>query len=214
MKIFNIGLIRVLTTNNREFLNFHGNILHDNFPFEVESNCIPDQYTGVYSKETYLKAIPKILDLAIEMEKKGKDGIIISCAEDPGVAEAKRVLQIPVVGAGAAVASIAFGYSTKIGVLNLTKSTPEGMKQILGSRLIAEKTINAKNALELMTSKGIENMIQSSLELKKLGVEVIALACTGMSTVNAASRIEKRVGIRVVDPVIAEGVIMWSLLKR
>jgi len=49
MKIFNIGLIRVLTTNNRELLNFHGNILHDNFPFEVESNCIPDQYTGVHS---------------------------------------------------------------------------------------------------------------------------------------------------------------------
>lgn len=214
MKIFNIGLIRVLTTNDRELLNFHGNILHDNFPFEIESTCIPDQYTGVYSKETSLKAIPKILDLAIEMEKKGKDGIIISCAEDPGVAEAKRALQIPVVGAGAAVASIAFGYSTKIGVLNLTKSTPEGMKQILGSRLIAEKTINAKNTFELMTSKGIENIIQSSLELKKLGVEIIVLACTGMSTVNAASRIEKRVGIRVVDPVLAEGVIMWSLLKR
>ncbi len=88
------------------------------------------------------------------------------------------------------------------------------MKQILGRRLIAEKTINAKNALELMTSKGIENIIQSSLELKKLGVGVIVLACTGMSTVRAASRIEKRVGIRVVDPVIAEGVIMWSLLKR
>jgi len=214
MKIFNIGLIRVLTTNNRELLNFHGNILHDNFPFEVESNCIPDQYTGVHSKETYLKAVPKILDLAIEMEKKGKDGIIISCTEDPGVTEAKRALQIPVVGAGTAVASIAFSYSTKIGVLNLTKSTPGGMKQILGRRLIAEKTINAKNALELMTSKGIENIIQSSLELKKLGVGVIVLACTGMSTVRAASRIEKRVGIRVVDPVIAEGVIMWSLLKR
>lgn len=214
MKIFNIGLIRVLTTNDRELLNFHGNILHDNFPFEVESNCIHDQYTGVHSKETFLKAVPKILDLAIEMKKKGKDGIIISCTEDPGVTEAKRALQIPVVGAGTAVALIAFSYSTKIGVLNLTKSTPGGVKQILGRRLIAEKTINAKNTLELMTSEGIENIIQSSLELKKLGVEVIVLACTGMSTVNAASRIEKRVGIRVVDPVIAEGVVMWSLLKR
>jgi len=90
MKIFNIGLIRVLITNDRELLNFHGNILHNNFPFEVESNCISDQYTGVHSKETYLKAVPKIIDLAIEMEKKGKDGIIISCAEDPGVVEAKR----------------------------------------------------------------------------------------------------------------------------
>jgi len=183
MKIFNIGLIRVLTTNDRELLNLHGNIiLRNNFPFKVESNCIPDQYTGVHLEETYLKAVPKVLDLAVEMEKKGKDGIIISCAGDPGVEEAKRVLQIPVVGAGAAVASIALSYSAKVGVLNLTKSTPEGMKQVLGRHLIAEKTVDAKNTLELMTPKGIENIIQSSLKLKQLGVEIIALACTGMTT--------------------------------
>lgn len=200
MKIFNIGLIRVITTNNRELLNFHGNILHDNFPFKVESSCIPNQYTGVYSEETYLKAVPKVIDLAVELEKKGKDGIIISCAEDPGVEEAKRILQIPVVGAGATVASIALGYSTKVGVLNLMKSTPEGMKRILGKHLIAEKTVNAKNTLELTTFKGVENIIQFSLKLKQLGAEVIALACTGMSTVNTASRIKEKIDIPCSGP--------------
>ena len=72
MKLFNIGLIRVLTTDDKDLLNLHGKILQDNFPFVVESRCIPDQSTGVYSKETHLKAVPKVLDLAIKMEKEGK----------------------------------------------------------------------------------------------------------------------------------------------
>lgn len=213
MKTFNIGLIRVLTTEDKELLDLHGNILQNNFPFKVESRCIQDQYTGVFSEETYFKAVPKVVKLAVEMEKEGKDGIIISCAGDPGVEEAKQMLKIPVVGAGCAVACISLGYSLKVGVLNLTASTPKIVKQMLGKNLIAEETVNVKNTLELMTHEGTENIIQSSLKLKKAGVKVIAMACTGMSTVNAANTIKERVDIHVTDPVIAEGIVMWSLLR-
>jgi len=213
MRLFNIGLIRVLTTDDKDLLNIHGKILQGNFPFEVESRCIPDQSTGVYSEETHLKAVPKVLGLAIEMEKEGKEGIIISCAADPGIEEAKQVLGIPVVGAGTAVASIALGFSQKVGVLNLTESTPEAMKQVLSKYLIAEETVSTKNTLTLMTNEGMESIIKSSLKLKKSGVEVIALACTGMSTMNAASKIKDRIDVYVADPVIAEGMIMWNLLN-
>jgi Asp/Glu/hydantoin racemase len=214
VKTFKIGLIRVLTTDDRELLNRHGKILQENFPFfEVESRCIPEQYTGVHSEETHLKAVPKVVDLAVEMEKEGKDGIIISCAGDPGLEEARQKLRIPVVGAGASAASIALGCSRRVGVLNLTESTPEGMKQILGKHLVAEETVDAENTLELMTLEGMESAVRSSFKLKSSGAEVIALACTGMSTIGAAARIKERIGIHVIDPVIAEGMVMWSLLR-
>lgn len=213
MKFFNIGLIRVLTTDDKDLLNLHGKILQNNFPFKIESKCIPDQNTGVYSEETHLKAVPKVIALAIEMEKEGKDGIIISCVADPGVEEAKQILGIPVVGAGAAVSSIALGFSQKVGVLNLMESTPKVMKQVLSKYLIAEETVSAKNTLTLMTTEGVENILKSSLKLKQSGVEVIVLACTGMSTINAASKIKNKLDVYVVDPVIAEGMIMWNLLK-
>jgi len=213
VKTFNIGLIRVLTTEDEEVLNAHGKILENNFPFRVESRCIPDQYTGVHSEETHRKAVPKVVKLAVDMEKKGKDGVIISCAGDPGLEEARAELQIPVVGAGAAVASIALGYSRKVGVLNLTESTPEAIKDILGKHLLAEETVEAENTLDLMKPEGMQSMLECSLKLKKAGAEVIALACTGMSTMNAAGKIREKVGIPVIDPVVAEGMIMLSLLK-
>lgn len=213
MKRFKIGLIRVLTTDDEELLNYHGRILQGNFPFEVESRCIPDQYTGVHSEETHRKAIPKVVELADQMEKEGKDGVIISCAGDPGLEESRQRLSIPVVGAGTASALLAIACSKRVGVLNLTQSTPEAMKRILGRCLVAEETVDAENTLELMTPKGMESIVSAASKLKKSGVETIVLACTGMTTINAATLIKEKTGIHVIDPVIAEGAVMLGLLK-
>lgn len=59
MKIFNIGLIRVLITNDRELLNFHGNILHNNFPFEVEITVFLINILACIQKKPILKLFLK-----------------------------------------------------------------------------------------------------------------------------------------------------------
>lgn len=209
----NVGLIRVLTTEDGELLKLHGDIIEKNFPLKVESRCIADQYTGIHSSETYDKAIPKILRLGKEFEQEGKDGIIISCAADPGLSDLRKQLKIPVVGAGSAAASLALGFSSKIGVLNLTEDTPESIKSILGFNLIADIQVNAANTLELMAPNGLEDTLNSSLKLQKDGVDTIILACTGMSTIKAAEKIQEATGLLAIDPVLAEGLIMWSYLQ-
>ena len=35
------------------------------------------------------------------------------------------------------------------------------------------------------------------------------LACTGMSTLGAAEDVRRELGIRVVDPVVATGLVAW-----
>ena len=65
MKKLQVGLIRVLTTEDEVLLNNHGKTLMEKFPMlEVESRCIPDQYEGIHDVETEKKAVPKIVELA------------------------------------------------------------------------------------------------------------------------------------------------------
>lgn len=47
------------------------------------------------------------------------------------------------------------------------------------------------------------------MELKHAGAEEIALACTGMTTIDIAEELENVCKILVVDPVIAEGLIAY-----
>jgi len=43
---------------------------------------------------------------------------------------------------------------------------------------------------------------------------VLVLACTGMSTIGVAEDIRRELGIRVVDPVIATGLIAWYVSRE
>ena len=90
-KKFQIGLIRVLTTEDEELLNRHGKTIMEKHPMlEVESRCIPNQYEGIHSHELERLAVPKIVALAKEF--RDKDMILVSCADDPGVAEVREAL--------------------------------------------------------------------------------------------------------------------------
>ena len=43
-KPFQVGLIRVLTSDDQHFVDMHGQIIMDHFPgIQVESRCIPDR---------------------------------------------------------------------------------------------------------------------------------------------------------------------------
>ena len=62
-----IGLIRVLTTQDKKLLQLHGHLIESYFPsLTVESRCIADQYEGIHDEASQAKALPKVLKLAGE----------------------------------------------------------------------------------------------------------------------------------------------------
>lgn len=213
---YTVGLIRVVTINDEELLNRHGRIIESAFPeLKVISRCIEDQPKGIYDEKTENEAKPKILRLAKEFEKEGVDAIIISCAADPAVSEARKLVSVPVIGAGSAVASLALAYSSRVGVLNLTEETPKVMREILGRNLIAEDhPVGVSNTLDLLTESGKNEAVKAAKRLKDKGAEVIALGCTGYSTIMIAPVLEKEIGIPVIDPVIAAGAVALHAIKR
>jgi len=205
----NVGLIRVVTLEDEELLNLHGRLLEDRFGLQVESKCIEDQPEGIHDEATERQAIDKIVSLAEDFEGQSKDLIFISCAADPALEEARKEVKIPVIGAGSSCASIAMAVGSRVGVIGITQTAPVAMKKILRDSFVAYlRPEGVNNTLDLLVEKNRKNVIDAAYKLKDLGCDVIALGCTGMTTIGIADHIRRQVDIPVVDPLIASGMII------
>ena len=71
-----------------------------------------------------------------------------------------------------------------------------------------------ESTLDLMTPQGYAATAEAARGLKEAGADVIALSCTGMSTIQIAPSLEKDLGIPVLDPVMCEGLMTLFQLLR
>lgn len=209
----NIGLIRVVTFEDKELLHRHGEILEKKFTgFQVESRCIKNQYEGIYDEITEIQAINKIVKLAKEFELEKKDAILISCAADPALEETKKELIIPVIGAGSSCAAIALAYGKRVGVIGIGKEITSAMEGILGDYLVEYiQPEGVSNTLDLLKPQNRSKIIDASVQLKNKGCDTIALCCTGMATIGIADEIKEKVKLPVVDPIIASGIVINNI---
>ena len=127
-----IGLIRVITLDDEDSLNVHGKIIEENFPLlRVVSRCIMGFPKGLYNLELERKAIPQIVNLALEFEKEGMKAVIISCADDPGVKEARKRVKIPVIGPCESSLTIASQIGTSIMIVEILPETIPLVKRLI-----------------------------------------------------------------------------------
>ena len=210
MKKINVGLIRVITTDNKDILYAHEKKLIENFPnLNVITRCIPDQPEGIYDENTEKKAIPKIIELAIQFEKECADIVFISCAKDPALVELRQVLNIPVIGAGSSCAAFAVSISNKVGILMITQSAPKLMTNILGESLRCSiRPEKVYSTLDLLTQEGKTSALKATGMLIEAGCDTVVLACTGMSTIGLADTIKNEFKVKVIDPILASGFFM------
>ena len=212
MKQYRVGLIRVLTTTDEALLQSHGTLLRQYFPMlDVQSRCLPDQPEGIHDEATMAAGVPKVVAMAREMWEEGFEAVIVSCAGDPGVEEARRELPIPVIGAGESTAALSLFYGKAPALLGITDDVPDGYRRILGGRIISNaRGEGVESVLDLMTPEGYSATVK-----QELGADVIALSCTGMSTLQIASALENATGLPVLDPVLCAGMMTWfELLRR
>lgn len=211
-----VGLIRVLTLKDDQRLNAHGRLIESHFPhLSVNSACIADQPEGIYNEQTIQTAIPKIVELGKKMAKDNLRAIVVSCADDPGVAELRKIVNIPVIGAGSAAARMSLTLGSRIGTLGISETTPEIMKEVLGKHLVAEsRPEGVRTTLDLMTDEGIRSAITAAEDLRSRGADVIVLSCTGYSTIGLADRLANVLRMPVVDPVIASGSSASDLVSQ
>ena len=205
--MFEIGLIRVLTSDDQDFVDMHGRLIERLYPnLNVTSACIPDQREGIHGPEQEAQAIPKIVALATERFAH-KDMILVSCAEDPGVEQIREALPgVLVTGGGESASAMALRIGGRVGVLGITDVAPKAYIRLLGDRLVGNyRPELVHSSPDLLTDAGRRSCIDTSLKMKADGCEVIALGCTGLATIGIAGQITQITGLQVVDPVIAMG---------
>lgn len=214
-KPFRLGIIKVLTRTDPEWLNNHGRIIENLFPdIQTVSRAIEDQPQGIFDETTLKRAEPKIIRLAVEMEREGLDGLFVSCAEDPAIAGIKDTAKIPVLGAGTASALMALSYRKPVGTLGLDDKPPTPFQSILGSSLCGSaRPKGVVTALDLQTPGAEDSFVIAAAGLRERGAGVIALACTGFSTLGIAPMLSHRVGIPIVDPVVAGGYFIRYMMS-
>lgn len=217
MKKYKVGLIRVLTTNDLELLQRHGKLIEQRFPMlEIESRCIANQPEGIHDDKTLAEGEPKVVAMAEQMWREGFEAIIVSCAGDPGVAEARKVVPIPVIGAGESTASLCMFYGRSPAVLGITEDVPSGYQRVFGDKIVDNaRGEGVESVLNLMTPEGYAATVAQAHKQKQMGADVIALSCTGMSSINIAPALERELGIPVLDPVLCEGLLtLFELLRK
>ncbi len=207
-----VGLVRVLTLHDEEALNIHGKLIEEKFPgLHVISRCIEGFPKGLYNFEIEKEAIPHIIRLISEFEKEGVKAIIVSCADDPGVEEARKIVKVPVIGAGTAAALVALVYGDRIGVLGITDEIPRPIKRILSDKIVGyEKPLNITNTLDI--EKNRDEIIKSAKKLMNLNIDALVLACTGYSTTRTSDLLKRVIDIPIIDPVIASGLLTYYLV--
>ena len=57
--------------------------------------------------------------------------------------------------------------------------------------------------------------VEQAQRQKKIGADVIALSCTGMSSIQIAPALERETGLPVLDPVMCEGLMtLFELIRK
>lgn len=210
-----LGIIRVLTTNNEQILNEHGNIMKRMFNIDSVSCCIPDQPHGVYDSESEKTSIPKIIKIAHEMsENYDIKAITISCASEPGLTHVKGTVDIPVIGAGTAGAHAASMIGDRIGIIGITENPPSSILRSLGNSFhsyVYSQSIRKTTDLFNLDSK--KEILSLSKALVDEGVDGILFACTGFSTINLKNYLAGHLNIPVIDLVEAQA-LAYRLIQN
>ena len=206
-----LGIIRVLTHQDQNFVEEHGRLIHQQYGLDSISRCIPDQPKGIFDDASEAIAVPKIIALGQQFQAEGCDAIFLSCAADPGLEALRKTVTIPVISAGSASASIAAMLQRPVAVMGIGAEAPRPFKAQLGESVIYARPEGVLNTTDLLSSQGRQSALACADELYRQGIEVIAFSCTGFSTIGLADAINQQLGQIAVDAVRAAGLFASQL---
>ena len=169
----------------------------ENGPASVES-----------SAEEYL-SVPGILEAAPRLEAEGFDAMIIGCFGDPGLAPARELVDVPVIGPGQAGALAAAQMGQRFAIITVVEEVVPAIRRQMRSYglegLVAD--IRAVDVPVLELRRRADEVLDS-IELEahaalSAGADTIVLGCMTMGFLDVARTLSARLGVPVINPVLA-----------
>jgi len=181
---------------------------------EVEVKHIKEAPQGIESYRDAAVSVKYLLSKFEEWENQ-YDGFIIACHSDVGVDLLRELTDKPVIGIGEASMLFALPLGHKFSILSLKrKKIPQK------EDLVRKYGLENRCASIRITGLGViatdkekrEKLIQEGMKaVKEDGAEVLILGCAGMAGFD--KKIEKIVGVPVIDGVVSALMIIESLIK-
>jgi len=167
-----------------------------------------DAGTNHREKEFYEHlAIHKIIEKTVNAEREGLDGVVIGCFYDPGLREARELVEIPVVGvceASLHVASMlsAGKFSVLVGRRKWIPKMADNAKIYSFDSKIASWRVLDLTVPEMKDEEKTQAAIlrEARAAVEEDMAECVVLGCTGMA--GQAMRAQEELGVPVLDPVL------------
>jgi len=154
-------------------------------------------------------SVPGLLEAAPTLEREGFDALIVGCFGDPGLAPARELIDIPVIGPGQAGVLLAAQHGQRLGVLTVVSEVvPSIWRQMrahgLGGLVVDVRAVDVP-VLEL---RARSEEVLGTLETRAragiaAGVDTFVLGCMTMGFLDVARALQDRLGVPVINPVLA-----------
>ena len=139
---------------------------------------------------------------------KDYDGILIACFGDPGLYAIEEISDCPVVGIAEASMGIANLLGAKFSILAASEKASPMQARSAGTVAINMSVLDVEQNKE----EAIEKLVNAGRIAKNRGAEVLILGCAGMTGISES--VEKRLGIRVLDPVFIGYSVLEMLVTK
>lgn len=186
---------------------------------------------GLYASYSYfaLLTIPQVLEAMIQAEREGYDAVTVACSFDPGIEEAREILQIPAVGileASFAMAQILGGRPRSVSIVTVSDKAALVTNDLVDRYGFRPYMINKEplrvipfdayiKATTSPSKKSIKSLKDAYIDVAKGsirdGAEIIITGCGGLGPLLAVEGMWEVEGVPVLDPMIA-GVKMAEAL--
>jgi allantoin racemase len=141
-----------------------------------------------FAGNRYVTAInlESVYHQAVQAEKEGFDGAIITCVFDPALAETRRAVAIPIVGLGEAALTMASLMGDKVGLISPTPLLTDALLATVASYGMADRVVGVRamniawdqqELAYLDSAEVIEDFSGVARELVNEGANVLAPLC-------------------------------------
>jgi allantoin racemase len=157
-----------------------------------------------------------IVNQFIEAEKEGYEAAMVDCFEDPGVAEAREIVNIPIVGPGETALLMGCLFGQKLGFVNLNepKLFPKNEEFIRKNGLWDRAVTSPVRGISISTLKAfsrgwlLHNIITDAVdekaqELIRDGANVVIVSCCGLGPICTLGGLSRARGteVPILDPI-------------
>jgi len=181
---------------------------------EIEVESIKKAPSGIESYHDAAISGKYLLD-KFEEWKEQYDGFIVACHSDGGVDLLREMTSKPVIGIGEASLLFASVLGHKFSILSLKKKILPKKEDLVRKYGFEKRcaSIRATGLRVVATAKEKrEKLVQEGIKaVKEDGAEVLILGCAGMASFD--KKIEKIVGVPVIDGVVSALMMMESLIR-